>query len=95
MEEVVPDIVIHKPNIYKAVGIDLGIKSFLATSNGHTFDNPKYLKTSLKKLKTKQKVLSRKKKGSNNRNKQRIKVAKVHEKIVNKRNDFLHKVSRQ
>ncbi len=84
-----------KPKIDKALGIDLGIKSFLVTSENQKFDNPKYLKESLKQLKKEQKKLSRKKKGSNNRNKQKIKVAKIYEKITNQRKDFLHKVSRQ
>ena len=75
------------------IGLDLGIKDFLITDNGIKVDNPKYLKKSLKKLKYNQKQLSKKTKGSKNRNKQRIIVAKVHEKIVNKRNDFLHKLS--
>lgn len=84
-----------KPKIKKAMGIDLGLKSFLVTSNGHTFDNPKFFKKSLKKLKRGQRKFSRKKKGSNNRNKQRIRVALIHEKVTNQRKDFLHKISRQ
>lgn len=75
------------------IGLDLGIKDFLITDNGIKVDNPKYLKKSLKKLKYNQKQLSKKTKGSKNRNKQRIIVAKIYEKVVNKRNDFLHKLS--
>jgi putative transposase len=75
------------------IGIDLGIKSFIVTSNGEKFDNPKYLKESLVRLKWLQKQLSRKKKGSNRRNICRLRVAKLHEKISNQRYDFLHKVS--
>ena len=74
-------------------GIDVGIKEFYSDSNGNTVSNPKYLEKSMRKLVREQRRLSRKQKGSNNRNKQRIKVAKVHEKIINQRNDFLQKQS--
>lgn len=76
-----------------AVGIDVGIKNFYSDSNGNTVDNPKYLEKSMRKLKREQRSLSRKQKGSNNRNKQRIKVAKIYEKITDQRNDFLQKQS--
>lgn len=95
IEEEVPEIQKSKPLIETAVGIDLGIKSFLVTSKGDVFDNPKYLKSSSNKLKREQRKLSIKKKGGKNREKQRLKVALLHEKITNQRNDFLHKVSRQ
>jgi len=75
------------------VGIDLGIKDFAITSDGEKFDNHKYLNKSAKKLAKLQRQLSRKTKGSNNRSKARIKVARLHEKIVNQRNDTLHKLS--
>lgn len=75
------------------IGIDVGIKEFYTDSNGNTVNNPKYLEKSQHKLVREQRRLSRKKKGSNNRNKQRIKVAKIHEKITNQRNDFLQKQS--
>ena len=81
------------PENNNKVGIDLGIKEFAITSDGEFFNNPKWLRKSLKKLKKLQKDLSRKKKGSNNRNKQRIKDAKLYEKITNQRQDFLHKLS--
>ena len=81
------------PKNNNKVGIDLGIKEFAITSDGEFFNNPKWLRKSLKKLNKLQKDLSRKKKGSNNRNKQRIKVAKLYEKITNQRQDFLHKLS--
>ncbi len=84
-----------KPDIKKAIGIDLGIKEFAVCSNGKRFDNPRNLKKSLRKLKKEQRKLSRKVKGSNRKNKQRKIVAKIHEKITNQRNDFLHKVSRE
>lgn len=75
------------------IGIDLGLKSFLVTSNNETIDAPKYLRKSEDKLTRLQRLLSRKIKGSNRRNKARIKVARIHEKITNQRNDFLHKLS--
>jgi len=74
-------------------GIDVGIKDFAITSDGNKFDNPKYLSKSEKKLVREQRRLSRKPKGSQNRNKARIKVAGVHEKIANQRNDFLHNIT--
>lgn len=75
------------------VGIDLGITNFAITSNGEVFENPKWLRKSDKRLAKLQRDLSRKERGSNNRNKARLKVAKLHEKIVNQRKDFLHKLS--
>lgn len=82
-----------RPNNGCMVGIDVGIKEFYSDSNGNVVNNPKYLEKSMRKLTREQRKLSRKQKGSNNRNKQRIKVAKVHEKITNQRNDFLQKQS--
>ena len=76
-----------------AIGIDLGLTNFAITSDGIKYDNPRWLRKSLNKLAIEQRKLSRKKKGSKNRNKQRIKVAKIHEKISNQRKDFLHKLS--
>ena len=78
---------------FNEIGIDVGIKEFYTDSNGNVVDNPKHLERTTKKLTREQRRLSRKAKGSSNRNKQRIKVAKVHEKITNQRNDFLHKLS--
>ena len=75
------------------VGIDVGIKEFYSDSSGNVVPNPKYLERSMRKLVREQRRLSRKQKGSNNRNKQRIKVASVHERITNQRNDFLQKQS--
>ena len=75
------------------IGLDLGIKEFCITSDGETVSNPKYLKKSLNKLAKLQKKLSRKPKGSSNRNKVRIKVARLYEHITNQRKDFLHKLS--
>ena len=75
------------------IGIDVGIKEFYSDSNGNVVSNPKYLEKSMRKIIREQRKLSRKQKNSNNRNKQRIKVALVHEKITNQRNDFLQKQS--
>ena len=75
------------------VGIDLGIKEFCITSNGDMISNPKYLKKSLDKLAKLQRELSRKSRGSSNRNKARIKVARLQEHIANQRKDFLQKLS--
>jgi len=75
------------------LGIDLGIKTFAVLSDGTQIENPKNLKRSLKRLKQRQRALSRKKKGSNNRNKARIKLASIHEKVTNQRLDFLHKTT--
>ena len=77
------------------IGIDLGLKEFAITSNGECIENPKYLKKSEDKLRKLQKDLSRCKKGSKNRKKCRIKVAKQHEKIANQRKDFHHKLSKR
>ena len=79
----------------KAVGIDVGLTHFAITSDASKFDNPRFLTKYEKNLKLKQQQLSRKQKGSNNRNNARKKVAKVHRKITNCREDFLHKLSRR
>ena len=76
-----------------AVGLDLGIKDLIVDSNGNKYKNHKYLTKSMRKLEREQRKLSHMVKGSNNRNKQRIKVARLHKKINNQRNDYLHKLS--
>lgn len=81
------------PKKSKAIGIDLGIKDFAVLSTGEKIANPKYLRQSIERLKVLQRRASKKKKGSNNRKKANLKVALLHEKITNQRNDFLHKVS--
>ena len=77
------------------IGIDLGIKEFAITSDGEMIANPKFLRQSEDRLRKLQKDLSRTKKGSKNRSKCRIKVAKQHEKIANQRKDFLNKLSKR
>jgi len=79
----------------KIVGIDLGLKELVTTSEGEYFPHPRCLKKSEEKLKCVQRKLSRHEKGSNNWEKQRQKVAKLHTKIKNQRMDFLHKLSFQ
>lgn len=81
------------PKTDNAVGIDLGIKEFCITSEGEMIPNQKYLRKSLDKLAKLQRELSRKSKGSSNRNKARIKVARLQEHIANQRKDFLQKLS--
>ncbi len=81
------------PESNKSIGIDVGIKSFCVDSNETKTDNPKYFDHSQVELKRKDRRLSRRVKYSNRRTKARILVAKVHEKISNQRNDFLHKLA--
>lgn len=78
------------PNV---VGVDLGITSLIALSTGEKIANPKGFKAKRAKLRKVQKALSRKQKGSNNRFKARLKVAKVHQEIADARQDFLHKLT--
>ena len=83
----------YKPN--KSIGIDVGLNSFYADSEGNKVDNPRWLKKSEERLKLLQRQHSKKQKESKNRKKSRLKIAKLHEKVVNQRNDFLHKQSRK
>jgi putative transposase len=89
--------VVEKPTKHKktgkVIGIDLGLKDFIITSEGQRYRNPKFTKKYEIKLKRKQRILSRKQKGSKGRDKARIAVAKIYEKITNSRNDMQHKVS--
>lgn len=75
------------------VGLDLGIKDFAITSDGGKIENPKFLRKSEKRIKQLQRQLYRKQKGSNNRAKAKIKLARKHEKVANQRKDFLHKIT--
>ncbi len=81
------------PMTDKTVGVDLGLKSFLVTSDGEALANPKYYARDEKKLAKAQRKLAKKKKGSKNRNKARHKVAKLHARIADTRRDFQHKAS--
>ena len=82
-----------KNHTNQEVGIDLGIKDLVITSNGDKYKNHKFTQKYAKKLKKAQQHLSRKKNGSNRYEKQRLKVALIHEKIANCRSDVLHKIS--
>jgi len=82
------------PKSGKVVGVDLGVKHFLTDSDGRQIENPKYYEKTLERIRILQRNLSRKQKGSKNWEKARIKLAKAYEKLVNQRDDFLHKLSR-
>ena len=86
---------IYKPvnKTNKSIGIDLGIKDFLVLSNGSKIKNHRFLKHHERQLKLHQQHLSRKTKGSSRYEKERIKVAKIHEKITNSRMDLIHKIT--
>ncbi|RQH20437.1 transposase [Okeania hirsuta] len=79
----------------KRVGVDVGISSLIATSDGTKVNNPKYFNKLYKKLRLAQKSLSRKTKGSNNYQKARLKVARIHAKIKDSRLDYTHKLTTQ
>lgn len=84
----------HKVKETKSsVGIDLGVKDFVITSDGEVFNNLHFKKSKIKRIKRMQHQLSKKQKGSNNRNKTRIKLAKVYKKINDKKQYYLHAVS--
>jgi len=78
----------------RAIGVDVGIKHFLTDSDGRQIENPRFYERTIERIKIAQHWLSRKKKGSKNREKQRIKLARLYEKLTNQRDDFLHKLSR-
>lgn len=77
----------------KVIGVDVGIKDFAVDSNGHRTANPRHFMKYHARLRTAQKSLSRKQIGSHRRTKQRLRVARIHEKVANCRHDFLHKTS--
>ena len=77
------------------LGLDFSMHELYKDSNGKEPKYPRYYRQAEKRLEREQRKLSKMQKGSNNRNKQRIKVAKLHEKVANQRKDFLHKESRQ
>lgn len=81
------------PPTGRAVGIDVGVKHFCVDSDGIAFENPKFIDKTLEKIKRVQKQLSRKQKGSRRREKVRLRLAKLYEKLENQRLDFLHKLS--
>jgi putative transposase len=81
------------PVVNKQVGLDLGLKSMVITSDGHTHGNPKFAASDEKKLAKAQRRHAKKKKGSQNRVKARLKVARIHAKIADRRRDYQHKLS--
>lgn len=85
----------HAPLNCDKIGVDLGLKEFAITSKGEKFENPRYFQKSLRRLKIRQRRLSRKQKASSNRSKARLVVAKIHEKVANQRQDYQHKISRK
>lgn len=89
------DVEVEDVEINQAIGLDFSMKELYIGSDGVSADYPKYYRKSLDQLKKLSKQLSKCKKGSKNRKKLRIKVAKLHEKVSNQRKDFLHKKSRQ
>lgn len=90
---IVTDAVIKRVCGDKVIGIDLGIENYIYDSENNIYENPKHFDRYHSKLRIEQKSLARKKKGSNSRIKQRIKASKIHEKISNARNDFIHKIT--
>ena len=90
--ELKPD---KKPIMFKtSVGIDLGIKDFVITSDGMKFKNHDFFKSAMNELRIQQRSLARKKKGSNHYQKQKMVIALLHEHIKNQRQDYLHKISK-
>ena len=85
--------IVEQPAGGGEIGIDLGVKSFLATSEGWKRDNPRHLQQAEKRVKRLQRQVSRRIKGSSGREKARILLARQHEKVANQRRDFLHKLS--
>ena len=84
-----------KSNGKEEIGVDVGLKDFVTLSNGKKIEPPKFLRKSEKHLKLLQRRVSRKKKGGMNRKKAKIRLARIHEKVENQRNDFLHKLSNE
>ena len=85
--------IIQKQKLDTVIGLDLGIKDFIVDSNGNRYENKHFYKNQEKKLKKLQKQFSKKQKGSKNRNKVRIKLANIYEKITNQRNTYLHQIT--
>lgn len=89
----VDTVICHKPKTGKSVGVDLGLKSFATLSDNVVIDNIKFFREKQSEIIKIQKHLSRKKKGSNRYKKNKLRIARLHNKIANKRNDFLHNVT--
>lgn len=82
-----------KPKTGKAVGVDVGLESYVTLSTGEKVGNPRFLEDAYRRLRKEQKALSRKEKGSNNWERQKKRVAKAYAKVADRRADFLHKLS--
>jgi putative transposase len=78
----------------RALGMDMGIKHFLTDTDGRQIENPRFYERSLERIRVGHEQLSRKQRGSRNREKARVRLARAYEKLVSQRNDFLHKLSR-
>lgn len=85
---------VESQKMKRKIGIDVGIKHFLTDSEGRQIENPRFHQNSLQRIRIEHTKLSRKTRDSKNRENQRIYLAKAYEKLVNQRNDFLHKLSR-
>lgn len=86
------DLAVQKQPIKKLIGMDMGITEFLTDTTGKRIENPKYLVKSLERLRHRQKRLSKTEKKSSNRQKQIVRVAKIHERVTNQRSDFCCKL---
>ena len=86
---------VQKTEPQKFLGLDFSMHELYVASDGKSAQYPRFYRQALKRLEREQHTLSKMQKGSNNRNKQRIRVARLHEKVANQRKDFLHKQSRQ
>ncbi len=82
------------PKTGRVVGMDVGIKHFLSDTEGRQIENPRFYERALDRIRVRQRQLSKKRKGSRNREKARVRLARAHERLVNQRDDFLHKLSR-
>src|SRR6266480_4634491 len=83
----------HLPGVNKQVGLDLGLKSMVITSDGHSYSNPKFFAQDEKKLAQAQRRHTKKQKGGKNRRKAQLKVARIHARIADRRRDYQHKLS--
>lgn len=86
---------VQKTEPQKFLGLDFSMHELYVASDGTTANYPRFYRKALERLEREQRKLSKMQKGSSNRSKQRIKVARLHEKVANQRKDFLHKRSRQ
>ena len=92
-ETEMPVVALPLPAADKTVGMDLGLKDMVVTSEGERVAAPRFYRTAQRKLRRAQRAFSRKQKGSANKAKARLNVARVHQKITNKRHDFCHKLT--